>query len=715
MSTTPIEVNGVDNIQLITNIPLGASITGAILSLDFRPTAAQPLSADPSSPIEGQFWENTTSHRLRAFNGTADQTLAYESDSLSVFASPTSDLDINSHKLLNVVDPTNPQDAATKNYVDTHGGGGGLTNPMTTLGDMIYGAVAGAPTRLVGSTSATPAFLGQTGTGTASAAPAWVGSVGTGSVVLQTSPTLVTPNIGVASGTSLALGSASFAVLTAKGSSGVTDDMWVGEAQASLATLAGSYLPASQVVFAQKNIALNSSGAKSFGLVNYLEDSDTTGSLNSLYGVVNATAGNRQFIIAVEGDAFSHTSGTVDTLAGFSGYAEQDGAGTAAILASVYAFPNVRTAGTVTLNAGIYVDNQSGVANNSSHNYEIYANGTLPFVVRADGYVGVGTATPSAMFNVSGGAIVGTKVLVTPSSGNLVINTSQGNVFKVNLNQNVTVSSIVSSLVGSTDGQTIDIIWVQDATGGRTVVMPANLFGAVAPNPAANSISTQSFTYETTTGGWYSEASLFTSTTPGTVPKSGGGTANFLRADGTWTAPGGSGGALVLLEQHTASGSAELDFTACLSSTYDDYLIEVVGLLPVTNSAVPILQFSTNGGSTYDTSAIYDWGQTNCALGGGSGANSGLNKTGITLFGDSAGVGIPNTANNALSATLKMVLASYPVVEGQGVSSYAGNTNRYSFVMGGVYRNTTTVNAFRVLFSTGNIASGTIRVYGITK
>ena len=30
----------------------------------------------------------------------------------------TSDLDLNSHKLINVVNPTNLQDAATKNYVD---------------------------------------------------------------------------------------------------------------------------------------------------------------------------------------------------------------------------------------------------------------------------------------------------------------------------------------------------------------------------------------------------------------------------------------------------------------------------------------------------------------------------------------------------------------------------------------------------------------------
>lgn len=38
------------------------------------------------------------------------------------------------------------------------------------------------------------------------------------------------------------------------------------------------------------------------------------------------------------------------------------------------------------------------------------------------------------------------------------------------------------------------------------------------------------------------QAEQFTSTEKGTVPASGGGTTNFLRADGTWAAPAGGGG-----------------------------------------------------------------------------------------------------------------------------------------------------------------------------
>lgn len=46
--------------------------------------------------------------------------------------------------------------------------------------------------------------------------------------------------------------------------------------------------------------------------------------------------------------------------------------------------------------------------------------------------------------------------------------------------------------------------------------------------------------------------SVFTSIANGLVPLSGGGTTNFLRADGTWTAPGGAGGSTIQVDTYTA-------------------------------------------------------------------------------------------------------------------------------------------------------------------
>ncbi|WP_367334315.1 hypothetical protein [Lentilactobacillus sp.] len=47
----------------------------------------------------------------------------------------TADIDMNSHKITNVTDPTSAQDAATKNYVDTHG----IALDQVVLGSQILG------------------------------------------------------------------------------------------------------------------------------------------------------------------------------------------------------------------------------------------------------------------------------------------------------------------------------------------------------------------------------------------------------------------------------------------------------------------------------------------------------------------------------------------------------------------------------------------------
>ena len=69
----------------------------------------------------------------------------------------------------------------------------GMTNPMTTIGDIIYGGASGTPTRLTGNTTTTPQFFTSTGTGSASQAPTLTGSTGSNSVVLSNSPTFDGP------------------------------------------------------------------------------------------------------------------------------------------------------------------------------------------------------------------------------------------------------------------------------------------------------------------------------------------------------------------------------------------------------------------------------------------------------------------------------------------------------------------------------------------
>lgn len=55
----------------------------------------------------------------------------------------------------------------------TLAGLGGFSNPMTSLGDIIYGNAAGLAVRRAGNTTTTKMFLSQTGDGTSSSAPQW--------------------------------------------------------------------------------------------------------------------------------------------------------------------------------------------------------------------------------------------------------------------------------------------------------------------------------------------------------------------------------------------------------------------------------------------------------------------------------------------------------------------------------------------------------------
>ncbi len=182
-------------------------------------------------------------------------------------------------------------------------------------------------------------------------------------------------------------------------------------------------------------------------------------------------------------------------------------------------------------------------------------------------------------------------------------------------------------------------------------------------------------------------------------------------------------GALVLLESHTASTSASLDFVtrnapgqsgAIFQADFDEYVIEVINIVPATNATNLALRISTDGGATYVSTNTYRYAQRFTGSNLASGV-SGSNSVGLISF---SGL-LSNTASvsgsngylrlfNPLSASQEKFFLHATVFK-----STDGN---YYYINGmGVYAASTAVNAIQFFIDSGNITSGVIRIYGVSK
>lgn len=178
----------------------------------------------------------------------------------------------------------------------------------------------------------------------------------------------------------------------------------------------------------------------------------------------------------------------------------------------------------------------------------------------------------------------------------------------------------------------------------------------------------------------------------------------------TGVVPGG----MILQEQHTASNSAEIDFTSCISATYDDYVIRISGEYSGTATNGLQMQMSTNGGSSYDTGSNYEWARfgweaTSSGTGPVGGGTTGYIS--VTL-GDGSSTHTQNgtiqLANPGSSSAYKSV---YEAFSGWSTT----DTAIYGQITSAEYQVATAVNAFRFIPAAGNIAAGVFRCYGIAK
>jgi len=175
----------------------------------------------------------------------------------------------------------------------------------------------------------------------------------------------------------------------------------------------------------------------------------------------------------------------------------------------------------------------------------------------------------------------------------------------------------------------------------------------------------------------------------------------------------GASGSLVLLEHHTASTSATLDFTSFYSSTYDTYLVDIVDLVPDTTATNLNLTVSTDGGSTWAaTSYQYTQSRAN---------TSASTSPGIVKSSSATAANIANALSNnsafALNLTLKLHTPG-STSRNKGITIVGGtylasDALWYSITGSALWGSTSAYNAVRFAMSSGNISAGTIRIYGL--
>jgi hypothetical protein len=190
----------------------------------------------------------------------------------------------------------------------------------------------------------------------------------------------------------------------------------------------------------------------------------------------------------------------------------------------------------------------------------------------------------------------------------------------------------------------------------------------------------------------------------------------FLQTQGAAANPQWTNGGTVLLTSGTVSAVATLDIVLTAYTAYRGLIFELSGFLPATDGVDLLLQFSTNGGSSYDGGAgNYDWaarreGDGAAGANAGSGADTVIHLVGVAEIGNASTEGI-NVTVKILNQTST---AFWTKAEWKGhYISNAATPGGNEIHGGGAREAAQDTDAVRFQFSSGNIAAGNYAVYGL--
>ena len=184
---------------------------------------------------------------------------------------------------------------------------------------------------------------------------------------------------------------------------------------------------------------------------------------------------------------------------------------------------------------------------------------------------------------------------------------------------------------------------------------------------------------------------------------------------------GDVGGAMTLISTQTASSSANISFTSGIDSTYKEYIFKFIDIHPATDGAEFTINFSTDSGSNYNVAKTTSFF---VAYNAESESSSGL--TYIDSLDIAQGTGVANIFYNvgnendeSASGTLHLFNPSSTTFVKHFMSTFnvynnsGSNGNSVQVDVAGYGNTTSAIDGVQFAMSSGNIDSGTIKLYGI--
>jgi hypothetical protein len=178
-------------------------------------------------------------------------------------------------------------------------------------------------------------------------------------------------------------------------------------------------------------------------------------------------------------------------------------------------------------------------------------------------------------------------------------------------------------------------------------------------------------------------------------------------------------GKMILISEQTASGSASISFTSGIDSTYPIYRFEFINIHPATDSANFEVNFR-DGGTNYDavktTTAFFAFhqasnGSTNLTYATASdlAQGTGFFKIMTTMGNDNqgSGVGSLHLFNPSSTTFVKHFMSD--------CNNWHSNDSNatVNWRTAGYCNTTTAIDGVQFKMDSGNIDSGTIKLYGI--